>query len=158
MSELNVKIVELPPMRVASVHGFGTSPELLAWDKLYKFVDAMGYRDAPEKHRIFGFNNPDPSAGSPNYGYELWIEIGEDEVQGEEVTAKDFGGGLYAVARCEVVNGNYDVIGKTWKALVAWREGSKYACGNHQWLEESYIVGDQEDGNFTLDLCLPIRE
>ena len=34
MSELQVRIVELDPMYVASVHGFGASPEEIAWQKL----------------------------------------------------------------------------------------------------------------------------
>ena len=34
MSELEVRIVYLEPMRVATFHGFGASPELLAWEKL----------------------------------------------------------------------------------------------------------------------------
>ena len=34
MSELDVRIVKLEPMRVASAHGFGTNPEEQAWDKI----------------------------------------------------------------------------------------------------------------------------
>ena len=35
-----------------------------------------------EKARFFGFNNPNPSPGSPNYGYEQWLTVGP-EVQAE---------------------------------------------------------------------------
>ncbi|NIQ80558.1 MAG: hypothetical protein GTN93_21190, partial [Anaerolineae bacterium] len=34
MTELDVRIVELEPMRVASAYGFGPSPEGVAWDKM----------------------------------------------------------------------------------------------------------------------------
>ena len=34
MSALDVKIVRLPKLHVASAHGFGPSPEELAWEKL----------------------------------------------------------------------------------------------------------------------------
>ena len=66
-------------------------------------------------------------------------------------------GGLYAVTRCEVPKGDFDVIGKTWKRLVAWREDSPYNCGAHQWLEQS-LPEDHPDLEFVLDLYLPIAE
>ena len=47
------------------------------------------------KHRLFGFNNPDPSAGSPNYGYEVWIVVDRDEMTPEDgVEIKAIPGGL----------------------------------------------------------------
>ena len=66
MSELDVRIVELEPMRVASFHAFGESPELKASKKLVDWAKPKGLLDAKGTHRIFGFNNPDPSPGSPN--------------------------------------------------------------------------------------------
>jgi len=137
MSELDVRIVKLEPMRVASFLGFGESPEELAWAKLIPWAKEKGLLDDPEKHRLFGFNNPNPSKGSPNYGYEVWIVIGPD---------------IEAVPK-----GFFDVIGDTWKRLVTWREDSKYKCGNHQWLEESLPL-ELPDTEFVLDLYLPISE
>ncbi len=75
MNELDVRIVRLEPMRVASFHGFGTSPEHEAARKLIAWAKPGSLLDAPNKHRIFGFDNPCPSPGSPNYGYEFWITI-----------------------------------------------------------------------------------
>ena len=34
MSELDVRIIEIEPMRVASAHGFGEQPEIIAWEKI----------------------------------------------------------------------------------------------------------------------------
>jgi hypothetical protein len=102
MNEFKVRLVKLEPLRVASVHGFGQSPEDEAWQKLMAWAKPKGYLDDKEHHRIFGFNNPNPSPGSPNYGYEFWMVVGP-EVQPEgEVEIKEFPGGLYAVARCDV--------------------------------------------------------
>lgn len=157
MSELEVRIVELAPIRVASFLGFGESPEEKAWAKLLPWARSKGLLEDREQHRLFGFNNPSPSPGSPNYGYEVWIELdpGVEPEGAEEIV--DFEGGLYAVTRCEVPKGQFEVIGDMWKELVTWREDSKYKCGHHQWLEESLPI-DKPGTEFTLDLYLPIAE
>ena len=158
MSELEVRIVKLEPMRVASFWGFSASPEVEAWEKLFSWARPRGLLDDLEQHRLFGFNNPNPSAGSPNYGYEVWIVVDRDtEPENDEMRIVDFDGGLYAVTRCVVPKGQFDVIGATWKKLVAWREDSKYKCGAHQWLEESLPL-DLPDTEFVLDLYLPLAE
>ena len=157
MSDLEVRIVQLQPMRVASFLGFGESPETLAWDKLLAWAKPKGLLEDLETHRLFGFNNPNPSPGSPNYGYEVWIVVGPELEPDQEVEIKDFEGGFYAVTRCVVPKGKFEVIGATWKELNAWREDSKYNCGHAQWLEES-IPLDIPDTEFVLDLYIPIAE
>lgn len=156
MSDLDVRIIKLETMRVVSLYGFGEQPEIEAWEKLIAWAKPRGYLGTPDEHRIFGFNNPDPSPGSPNYGYELWITVGP-EVQPEgEVRVQQFDGGLYAVTRCLVRQGNFEIIGNTWKKLVAWREESKYESGQYQWLEETIQEHGLPGDDFTLDLYLPI--
>jgi len=131
MSEIEVRIVHLEPTRVASAHGFGEQPEIEAWNMILSWVKSKGMLDDLKAHRFFGYNNPDPSPGSPNYGYEQWIFV-DPHAEGEgEVTIKDFTGGLYAVAGCTLSN-----IGEAWKQLVTWVEGSKYAMSHQQCLEE----------------------
>ena len=159
MNELNVRVVRLEPMRVASFHGFGTSPEHEAAKRLIAWAEPRGLLDAQGKHRIFGCNNPCPSPGSPNYGYEFWITI-EPHVKPEEaIEIKEIPEGLYAVARCEVHGNPDDIIPATWKRLGAWREESRHGCSSHNWLEEHispcpFAVSD----SFVLDLYLPITE
>jgi DNA gyrase inhibitor GyrI len=162
MSEENVRIVELEPMRIATVWGFGESPELVAWEALEHWAGARGLFDDPEAHPIYGFNNPSPAPGSPNYGYELWIKVGNEVEPEGDVRIEAFGGGLYAVTRCEVPEGQYDVIGATWQRLAMWREDSPFHAGSHQWLEKSVLTpqwpGAQPPPGiaFVLDLYLPI--
>ncbi len=156
MSEFQVRIVRLEPTRVASVHGFGTSPEDQAWEKLAAWAKPKGFD--LKGHRIFGFNNPNPTPASPNYGYEFWMTVGP-EVQPEgEVEIKDFPGGLYAVTRCEVKNAPGDTIPACWSQFVLWRENSPYQMGTHQWLEEHIGQDTSLDSNWDLDLYMPIAE
>ena len=155
MNKMNVQIVQLPPMRVASVHGFGSSPEIQAWNKLATWTKARGVEQT--RYRIFGFNNPDPSPGSPNYGYEFWVTVGEDVAGDDVAEIKQVAGGLYAVLRCEV-KGDFEKIGQDWRQLVAWRENSRYHMGQHQWLEEHLGGIDVTVANVVLELMMPVAE
>ena len=157
MSNNDVQIVKLERMRLASLWGFGPSPENEAWAKLNAWAEPKGLLNDLENHPIFGFNNPNPSAGSPNYGYELWIKVDRDTLPEGEARLVDFDGGLYAVKRCPVPKGQFEVIGQTWQKLVTWCEDSPYKQATHQWLEKSVATDDQEL-EFVLDLYLPIAE
>jgi DNA gyrase inhibitor GyrI len=158
MDKIDVRIVQLEPMRVASFHGFGPEPELEAWAKLAKWAKPKGILDDREKYRIFGFNNPNPSPGSPNYGYEFWINLGSEVYPGEDIEIKNIPGGLYAVARCVIQGRPYETIPAAWKTLVLWREESPYSNASHQWLEEHIAIGSDPEGDWDLDLYLPISE
>jgi DNA gyrase inhibitor GyrI len=158
MDDANIRVKRLEPMRVASVLGFGTEPEMEAWEKLVDWAEPLGLLDQPEQHLIFGFNHPEPMPGSPNYGYELWLPVkSQFESQGE-VEIKDFPGGLYAVARCEVKGNPSETIPAAWQRLVQWREQSRFKSANHQWLEAFIEIGRMAEGFFTLDLYLPVAE
>ncbi len=124
MSESQVRIVKLEPIHVASLHGFGKEPENQAWMKLTAWAKPKGYLDDLQNHRIFGFNNPNPSPGSPNYGYELWMAVGADENPEGEAEIKDFAGGLYAVSRCEVKD---DPVKRSRKPGRSWCTGGSTA-------------------------------
>lgn len=154
MSEFQVQIVEMEPMRVASALGFGTSPELQAWEKILAFAESKGLDR--ETARFFGFNSPNPSPGSPNYGYEQWMTVGPD-VEGEgEVTIKEIPARRYAVARCD----GLDMIGRVWGQLVTWFEDSPYKKPPHwhQCLEELLVPPEVPFEEYVFDLYLPIVE
>lgn len=153
MSENEVRIIMLEPMRVASVHGFGKEPERIAWDKIMAFVEENGLRNVAGA-RFFGFNNPNPSPGSPNYGYEQWVTIGSAVGATPDVAIKNFSGGLYAVMRCQGVAN----IGRTWQQLVGWVENSRYRHGSHPCLEEVLTPPPTPEEAFLLDLFTPIAK
>jgi DNA gyrase inhibitor GyrI len=158
MSDLQVEIVRLAPMQVASFYGFGAEPEAAAAAKLLAWAGPRGLLDGGVAHRIFGFNNPSPSAGSPHYGYEFWLELKEDDLAAlaalaaadsagargagaasgaandavEGVELKSFAGGRFAVARCRGVA----AIPDTWRALVTYLEDSRYTMTGGQCLEQ----------------------
>jgi DNA gyrase inhibitor GyrI len=131
MDDLDVRIVKLEPMTVAYALGFGESPEVLAWEKITKWAKSRGMLANIKAQRFFGFNNPDPTPGSPNYGYEQWIVVDRDAEAEGDVQTKEFPGGLFAVAKCHLSN-----IGEAWKQLVIWQEESTYKMGNLPCLEE----------------------
>ena len=156
MSGLEVGIVRLGPMRVASAHGFGQNPEEIAWSKILAYAEAKQLLDTGEGRRFFGFNNPNPAPGSPNYGYEQWMTVGP-EIEGEDdVSIKEIPSRLYAVARCE----GLDTITETWRQLVIWFEDSHYKkpAHYHHCLEELLVPPDAPYEDYVFDLLLPITE
>src|SRR5512141_1535258 len=100
MSDLDVRVVSLPAMRVVCVNGFGDGPEGKAFDKMRVWAKAHNLPVGP--HRVFGYNNPDPSPGSPNYGYDVWLTVDQAVQADGDAHIIEFPGGLYAVTRIEV--------------------------------------------------------
>lgn len=136
MKEINPTIIELPAMNVISFHGFGLSPEPLAWLKMFEWLEAHEIISKINTARFFGFNNPDPSPGSPNYGYEVWMVVDQDSLEAGEGEYKRIPGCLYAV----IQNKNLIEIGEDWQKLNRWLVSSDYVYGNGQWLEECKTV------------------
>lgn len=158
MEKKNVRIVALGKGTVVSFSGYGVQPELEAWAKLQAYASPKNEMEKIGRtRRVFGFNNPNPSLGSSEYGYEFWylLRPGE-EVQGEE-NIKEFSGGRYAVLRCQV-EGDPEVIPGGWSTLAAWQEENGYRRGTHQLLEEMIEWNQIDQGRFTLDLYLPLAE
>lgn len=154
MNPHDVRIVKLESTRVAVFYGFSKTPEDDAHKQCIAWLKEMGLLDQPNSYRHFGFNNPDPTPGSPNYGYEIWIPIDTDKDIGENLKTKEFPGGLYGVTRCESLS----TIGKDWKRLIAWREASQYNLGSHQCLEELLTKYPSNEGDYSFDLYIPIVE
>jgi DNA gyrase inhibitor GyrI len=153
MSDLQVKVANLEAMRVVCFNGFGESPEGLALEKLLAWA-----RSHDQHGRVFGYNNPDPAAGSPNYGYDVWMQVDKAMQPVEGARLIDFPGGLYGVARVHVSQPEQQ-IPEAWQALVKWMEDNDYQHGSHQWLEEHLDVENALGGeNFVLDLYLPIKK
>lgn len=157
MNSLDVQIIKLEPMRVASAYAFGTGPEEEAWEKLVAWAQPRGLLDNIDEHPIFGFNNPNPISESSKYGYEVWIKVPiEIEPEGE-IRVIEFMGGPYAVARCEALGKPYENIPATWQSLVEWCQKNSHKLGYHQALER-FIAGIDSPDNLVLDLYCPIIE
>jgi DNA gyrase inhibitor GyrI len=152
MKDLEPHIIRLEPFHVASALGYGLSPERESHEKLLSWAEGRGLLADRQSLRFFGFNNPGPSVGSPNYGYEFWMTVGPEVQPDGDIMVKDFEGGLYAMVRCQ----GAENIGPTWEKLVAWLETSPYTLGQHQWLEEHLAFQDVPDDQLLLDLYMPI--
>lgn len=158
MSDLEVRILRLEPMRVASVRVVSESPEVDAWGKLCSWAEPKGLLRDDTQHPIFGFNNPSPSPEIKEYGYELWIKVGADIESERGIEVKDFPGGLYAVTTCSLINDPSDRnIIETWKALWNWVKSSKYKWRRTHELEKVHDPMASEK-DLILDLYLPIEE
>ncbi len=163
MKELEVKIVRLEPMRVASVRAVSETPERDAWEKMRAWAEPKGLLGDNENHPVFGFNNPDPSPGQKQYGYEFWIKVDPDVEPEGEVEMRAFEGGLYAVTTCklkeEIESEFFREHGylESWHKIVDWVKSSKYKYGKHQCLEKAHDPGATED-ELILDLYCPLEE
>lgn len=154
MEELDVRIVTLEPFRAIAFHGFGPGPEGIAFEKANAWLKQTRLLEDGKPHRFFGFNHPDPSPGSPNYGYDVWITVDESVQPGGDGQVVYFSGGRYAVTRCKGI----EAIAPTWKRFVQWREKSPYRF-NHsvQWLEETFNPSPTANmDEVELDLYMPI--
>ena len=97
MDRPDFRIEQLLPMRVARFHAHGRDPELEAWSRLRKWAEPRGLLADADRHPVFGFNNPGPSPGRDEYGYEFWIRIDPGAADGDRIETVDFPGGWYAV-------------------------------------------------------------
>lgn len=155
MVQLNVRIETLPPMRVISAYGFGSEPEGIAARKMEAFLEKKGLLSGyGSTIPHYGFNNPSPSSGSPNYGYEIWAVVPPEITPEDDLQEVMFPGGLYAVTRFE----NLENIGRVWGALVRWRENSPYLHADHQWLEHLLNPLERDPEKYIFELYLPIKE
>ncbi|MDJ0952813.1 MAG: GyrI-like domain-containing protein [Acidimicrobiia bacterium] len=150
----DVRTVELDAMPVVSALGYGESPEEQAWDLILSYATESGLDPWDGTHRFLGFNNPDPSPGSPNYGYEQWITVPAGTTVSAPLEVKQFRGGSYAVLRLHGLEG----IGEAWKELVTWVEDQGYeiAASEHACLEELLTPLDQPQETWEFDLYLGI--
>jgi len=157
-----VRIERLGPALVAAALGYGAEPEKEAWDILLGWMADNGLFPELKEHRFFGFNNPGPSPGSPNYGYEQWVTVNKEAASGEQIEIKEFPGGLYAVTTCKLKD-----IGAAWQKLVAWSEdgGHRYVgdmCLEElltPWMMVASRAGEPvEFGDQVFDLWLPVLE
>ena len=159
----NVRIIHLPPCTVAASHYFGEDPENNAGKPLEEFVKRIDLPKLKPDLRMFGFNNPSPTANE-TYGYEFWVTIPDDLDVPAPLQKKHFDGGLYA-AHCIKMGAFHE-----WQLLGQWvmnngeyEYDAREPLGMNGCLEEhlnaySYFNGDEMAINLIqLDLLTPIK-
>ncbi|MHA2407428.1 MAG: GyrI-like domain-containing protein [Candidatus Ranarchaeia archaeon] len=159
--KLPVRIVTLPPMRVASVRVISKNPENDAWVKMRAWAEPKSYLSDLNEHPVFGFNNPNPSPGSPEYGYEFFMKVGPKVKAEGDIKIKKFTGGQFAVLRCnlgeEIKSDFFKKHGflESWKKLTEWVKSSEYEFSKSQCLEKA-LDPDATADKLILDLYQPI--
>ncbi len=148
---MEVKIVELPSMRVASFRAISESPEHEAAQKLASWAEGKGLLKDLEKNPVFGFNNPNPIEGKKEYGYEFWIKV-DDGYEEEGVLFKDIEGGRYAVTTSESLS----IIGERWMQIIEWVKNSEYEFREAECLEKTHDFSASDD-ELVLDIYIPIK-
>ncbi len=152
MNALNVRIEKLGSMRVASVRVVSEHPESEAWEILKAWAGPRGLLKDFSRHPVFGFNNPNPSAGSKEYGYEFWIRVGPEIASEGQVEVKEVDGGTFAVATIRGLPSP-----EIWKQLWDWVQQT-----GHHWRKAHELERIHDplatENEFVFDLYLPIEE
>ena len=153
--ELEVRYVTLPDMTVASALGFGKEPEHEASEMMSAFTAKLGFTPGSSDHPSYGFNNPNPSPGSENYGYELWCRVDPDTKAEPPVKIKQVPGARYAVTRFTGLPN----IGAVWKRFSAWFEdhhGNTPPCTIQCWLESLQTPNEPDPEKWVFDLYIAV--
>ncbi|MHA2060594.1 MAG: GyrI-like domain-containing protein, partial [Candidatus Ranarchaeia archaeon] len=158
-----VRVITLPPMRVASVRVISKTPENDAWVKMRTWAEPKSFLTNLKEHPVFGFNNPNPSPNSPEYGYEFFMKVGPKVKAEGDIKIKEFTGGLFAVLRCnlgEEIKSEFfkkNNFLESWKKLTDWVKTSEYEPTKSQCLEKALdpdVTADKQ----ILELYHPIRK
>ncbi len=98
LTDRDVRIVYLPPAKVASAHHIGEGCEGVVYGQISKFINENNLHEKKPDFRAFGFNNPIMAGleGAPSAGYEAWVTIPDDMEVPAPLVKKQFNGGLYA--------------------------------------------------------------
>lgn len=162
MGSKDIHIIQLAPMRVASLRVISITPELQAWAKMRAWAEAKGLLGNLVEHPVFGFNNPPPEPGKREYGYEFWIRVDDDIKSDEVVEVKEVEGGEYAVTTCvlkeEMESDFFKEHGflESWHRLEEWAKANGYKYRGHPGLEKPH---DPDAGSdLILDLYFPITK
>jgi len=153
--ELEVRYVTLPDMTVASAIGFGKEPENQAAVMMNEFTAKLGFSPGSPDHPSYGFNNPNPSPGQEEYGYELWCRVDPDTKAEPPIEIKKIPGARYAVTRFTGLPN----IGSAWKQLAAWvkdHHGDTPPCTIQYWLESLQTPDEPDPEKWVFDLYLAV--
>ncbi len=172
----DIKVIrQLEPMKVACFTYFGDAPEDNAFAALKQWAHANGLHFHREGHRVFGYNNPDPSdpTGNETYGYEVCITIPDALYQQLEEVPEGFTRSTYdSVKRRRLPGGKYAVLSvrrdgqeelggeivRAWQRFSAWLHESKYIWGGNQYLEEHLGFTEADEHIGGVDLYISIQD
>ncbi|MHA1970101.1 MAG: AraC family transcriptional regulator [Candidatus Hodarchaeales archaeon] len=155
--DLEVKIIQLAPMKIVSFKAISKTPEEEVWNLVNEWAGPLKLMDNPEKWPVYGFNNPNPSPDREEYGYEIWVRIPPEFEVDADLSTQEYSGGLYAVTTTRLFPVEDGII-PAWKKLEEWIKKSKeYDFDSHQMLEK-HLNPKATPENLILELYCPIKE
>ena len=165
LTDNEVRLVNLPPATVASLHIMGPRAELEGQKPILDLIQRRRLAEIKPDLRHFGFNHPDGKLpDGSDHGYERWITIPHDMTPDPPFKKLRFQGGLYAAYRIPM--GAFS----EWERLSEWVTSSdtyEYRPGDwermHGLLEEhldpvnTYTL-PADDSSIQIDLLTPVRK
>ena len=155
MKEFEIWIEKLDAMKVVVFRGYSTKPEMEANQLAVAFAKEKGLVDEDNHVKTFGFNKPAPwVATDEEYGYELWVVVGDELAVPPYLSVKDYPGATCAVTQIERLAD----IGAAWEYLYQWVGDSKgYEHAHMDGLEEVLSPLGTPEEQYTFKLYLPVR-
>ena len=151
---LQVHFETLPPMRIVSFHVISKTPENDASKKMQKWMKENNIFFDSDSHPTFGFDNPKPTRGKEEYGYEFWLKVDDDFEPKDDVKVKDIPSFQYVVT----TSWRLTDVGRDWKHLDRWIKEHNYEIiRDTPCLERAHISGVAEE-ELILDLMVPIKK
>lgn len=161
-NKMDIRIVYLPPATVASSHYFGKNPEDPSGEKLAEFIRKSNLPEIKPDFRVYGFNNPSPTNGKEEYGYEFLVTIPDEFEVTAPLEKKHFAGGLYA-AHC-IKMGDFqewqpffELISKSAEYDIDWREPNGMGGSLEEELNAYSVYTGKIKEAEQLDLLIPIK-
>ncbi len=149
MKSSEIRVLQLEPLRLATLLGSGRTPERSAWRALLDWARQNGCLETTPAPRFFGY---DVWRTKDTHDYRVMMTISADHRRDSTIDIMTLPGGMYAVQRVRGI-GN---IPQAWQQLDDWLTDSDYQLGHHQWLEEHIAFIDLPDEEYVLDLYLPL--
>ncbi len=146
-----VRLVTIPRLEAVLSHADGAHPETAAHTPLLAWARPHGLLDDPGVVMLLGRNNPCPTPGRPDYGYDSMLAAAGPLPAAPGLEPATIPPGTWAVVRCSLAN-----ITERWGFLYAWvRASGREPCGHG--LEELLTEVDESRPHATvLDLWLPL--
>ena len=154
MDKLDIRIIKLAPMHVASFQASGVTAERDAFKKLFAWAQPKGLLNDLAKNSLFGFASHEFIEDKKGTGYKFWIKIPDNIEPEPDINVEDSDGGLYLVMSSLAVGNIGLTTAPNWLKLRRWAQENGYEMGSQQQLVRFYSVPLLD--NAAVDLYFPI--
>ena len=148
---MKVDIKKIEPGIFMSFYGYGKQPEEEAMNKMLNWCNEQNISIGDAKNIIYGFNNPNPTQESNEYGYEFWLKVDSNLKPENDFRLIEYHGGEYAITECTGAMNMFN----NWVALYEWCKENNYKLGYHQPLER-IIENIADIDKIRIELCCPV--